>query len=280
MDIQNPSLNDNVRDWYMKAYPSDDYGSAIDADITFQDLVDHEGDTMQLLGRDSIIHERTISKLVEIQTELDKENPEFKKEKDEVIENISYGAYDIADLSDDMLADKDVVMALLDEVDSRSNEYDKYNAFMKVFNAGIGALDDKDVALRYVTYRCDNLQDVSPELRDDKDVVLAAVKHDSQALKYASDRLKDDPEVVIAALRKTDCYGLLYASDRIKDNIEVVKMAMKKNEIYIKFASERIQKNPELVTAKRSFNDIAKAAQEKAGSKSKEKDHSPNNRTR
>ena len=157
--------------------------------------------------------------------------------------------YSIEDLPTEAMEDKEIVMTLLDEVDNRSNSYDKYNAFMRIFNKGVGSdvLADKEVALRWVNHRPDNLQDLPPELRDDKEVVIAAVKYDSQALKYASDRLKDDIEVVAAALTETDCFGLMYASDRIKDNDEFVKMAMRKNDMYFRVASERIQNNPELV---------------------------------
>lgn len=153
--------------------------------------------------------------------------------------------YSIDELNPEVLEFKENVMTILDKIDESSN---KYNAFMELFNKGVDGdvLADKEVALRWVTYRADTLQDVSPELQDDKDVVLAAVKHDSQALKYASDRLRDDKEIVLAALKVTDCYGLIYASDNIKDNEEVLKVANRLNGSYMKFASERLKDNPEL----------------------------------
>lgn len=142
---------------------------------------------------------------------------------------IRFNDCSISDLSPEALDDKEIVMSLLDDIDSRSNEYDRYNAFMELFNKGVGSevLADKEVALRWVNYRADNLQDVPFE--DDKDVVMAAVKHDSQALKYASYRLKNDIEVVTAALRETDCFGVLYASDELRNNKDFALKAIEVN---------------------------------------------------
>lgn len=159
--------------------------------------------------------------------------------------------YSISELCPEALEDKDIVMALLDEVDARSNEHDKYNAFMELFNKGVGSdvLADKEVALRWVDYRADNLQDVSPELRDDKDVVLAAVKHDSQALNYASDRLKNDVEVVTAALRKDDCYAVLFAGYEVKNDKDFALKAIEVNPWNARFLSAELRNDKDIYDA-------------------------------
>lgn len=177
---------------------------------------------------------------------------ELKQDKEIVLTAIKYGdeIYNY-EMPKELLEDRDIVMTLLDEVDMHTNAHDKYNAFMELFNQGVGseALADKEVALRWVTYRADTLQDVSPELRDDKDVVLAAVKHDSQALNYASDRLKNDVEVVTAALRQTDCYAVLFAGYEVKNNKDFALKAIAWNPFNAKFLSAELRNDKDIYDA-------------------------------
>lgn len=62
--------NENIRDFYMNAYPTDEFGSEIDPEITFYDLYDvmSEGeDVYNWIGvHDSVIRERVFERLAEI----------------------------------------------------------------------------------------------------------------------------------------------------------------------------------------------------------------------
>ena len=60
----------NIRDWYLKAYPSDDLGAAINSKLTFQDIIDalnHGNDVYSVIGvSDSVVRERIFGKISEI----------------------------------------------------------------------------------------------------------------------------------------------------------------------------------------------------------------------
>ena len=59
-----------IKHWYKKAYPNDEEGDYINADVTFMDLfnaLDWRKDVYSLLGvSDSVIRERCFKKLAEI----------------------------------------------------------------------------------------------------------------------------------------------------------------------------------------------------------------------
>ena len=59
-----------IREWYIKAYPTDELGTEIDGEITFYDLfvvLDTYKDVYEALNvGDSIVRERVFSKLAEI----------------------------------------------------------------------------------------------------------------------------------------------------------------------------------------------------------------------
>lgn len=59
-----------IREWYMSNYPTDELGKDIQHEVTFYDLfecMDNYKDVYELLGvDDSIVRERVFSKLAEI----------------------------------------------------------------------------------------------------------------------------------------------------------------------------------------------------------------------
>lgn len=95
-------------------------------------------------------------------------------------------------------------------------------------------LDNKVMAIIYLSnygYRIDRF---SERLRDDQEVVLAAVKSIGWTLgphytplAHASKRLQDNREVVLEAVKR-DGHALRYASKRLQDDEEIVFEAVKK----------------------------------------------------
>ena len=103
-----------------------------------------------------------------------------------------------------------------------------------------------------------------PKFQDDKEVVMAAAETYGYAIDYASDRLKNDKETVLHFINNSQYRILQYASDRLRDDVDVVRAAVRKDPESIKYASERIQKNPGLLEEKKSLNSIINSATSRA----------------
>lgn len=60
----------NIRDWYLKAYPSDDLGSSIGKNFTFRDVINALNDNQDIYPAigvsDSVVRERIFGKIAEI----------------------------------------------------------------------------------------------------------------------------------------------------------------------------------------------------------------------
>ena len=82
---------------------------------------------------------------------------------------------------------------------------------------------------------------VSEELRDDRAIVMAAVGLNGSALEFASDKLKGDREVVRTAVRHFSGIPLRFASQQLRADIEVVLEAMQGNPNSLQFASDDIR---------------------------------------
>lgn len=61
--------NKKVKDWYLEAFPKDQLGKEIDAEITFKQLYEmllvREG-IYNYIGNDSVVRERIFKKLAEV----------------------------------------------------------------------------------------------------------------------------------------------------------------------------------------------------------------------
>lgn len=57
----------NVKDWYMEKYPTDELGKEINETVTFDDIYKHTGLVYELLGvGDSVVRERVFGKIAEL----------------------------------------------------------------------------------------------------------------------------------------------------------------------------------------------------------------------
>ena len=120
------------------------------------------------------------------------------------------------------------------------------------------------------------LEFASKELQADKEIVMAAVKQYGFALKYASKELKADKEIVMVAIyadrnfvtnvlrsnitqedsltRRDRGEALQYASKELQADIEVVSMAIKQSSHALKFASNKLLNNKNLVLEALQFH--------------------------
>ena len=162
---------------------------------------------------------------------------------------------------------------------------EKYKVFAKIqdgvsLNEFKDFSDDKDVVMVAVAKKPHNLRFASDRLKDDEDVVLLAISKDGMCIQYASPRLKmkkdiaiisidnvepihyfgkcmtpleylpeeicDDKDVVIEAVKQS-YMALKFASDRLKDDDEVVEIARSNFKKQLVYASERFQYNPKYI---------------------------------
>lgn len=116
--------------------------------------------------------------------------------------------------------------------------------------------NDKEVVLAAVVQNGEALVHASQWMRDDYDVVLAALKNMGRvppAFYSVSDRLRDNETVARAAF---ECYGpgpfqhngdaLQDVSTRLRDDYHVVLAAIQ-NDGHLRYASPRLQLDPDLV---------------------------------
>lgn len=63
------NMQQTIREWYMKEYPTDELGAEIKENVTFEDLfhaLDNYKNVYDLLAGDSVIRERAFAQLAEL----------------------------------------------------------------------------------------------------------------------------------------------------------------------------------------------------------------------
>jgi len=161
---------------------------------------------------------------------------EINTDKTEALAAVKDDGWALEHVSDELRADKEVVMAAVQKQDmgsmlmyaSEELKADKELVMAAVKSDG-GALlyasdelkADKELVMEAVKSGDDVLMHASDELRADKELVMAAVKLYGGALMHASDELRADKEVVMAAVKDAG-WALEYASDELKADKEVV----------------------------------------------------------
>lgn len=298
-----PGLNDSVRDWYMVAYPADDYGCAINKDVTFQDILDNEGNTMKLLGYDSVINERVNSQLTYILEIVEQNVHNWYKEAyptdelcDEINPKITFkdvldkmnkgeDIYDIMGVDDSLVRERvfdGLSQTFNIDYDVIYNKWLNENAYPDL-KPGQKIDDEHIISVLQTVPR--GMKCFGADARDNEKLGTIACICDGNNLFYLSNRLKDIDNIVKPALyyarHDADKTPLQYASERIKDNVEMVKYAVQCNPANLQFASDRIRNNPDLlkdkVQAKSPLDDIIKGATNKAANQPvNDKPNNPN----
>ncbi|CAB9502358.1 expressed unknown protein [Seminavis robusta] len=166
------------------------------------------------------------------------------RDRDFVLELMPKNGYAYRYIHGSLKRDKEVVKAVVagGYYDGRSDLSDQQK-------------DDPEIMFAAVQHSGGALGYASPRLRDDPRVVLAAVQNCGIAMRWASDRLKNDPTIVMEAVQSSSI-ALESASKALKDNPQVVLAAVtsvrcefKSKGLVLKHASERLQADPELVSA-------------------------------
>lgn len=136
---------------------------------------------------------------------------------------------------------------------------------------GYDKLSEKELAfirIKENSFHSKVFSEFSDKLKADKDIALAAINKNGYCLKHCSAELQNDKELVIAAVTK-DGQALKFVNDKFKDDIEVVKAALSNignnlPSLVLRYASDRIRKNPELLEEKPKMSLQDKIDQAKA----------------
>ena len=138
-------------------------------------------------------------------------------------------------------------------------------------------MDDNEFVSKILKKNGRYLKFASERLRGDKKIVLEAVAQSVDSLEFASDKLKGDKEFAEKALEK-ETRGLCYLSEELRsdrkfvetyisrrsqavhclsakllDDKAVMEVALKNNPEYYRYASQRVQNDPDILPIIRKY---------------------------
>ncbi|HLM84226.1 MAG TPA: DUF4116 domain-containing protein [Candidatus Bathyarchaeia archaeon] len=159
-------------------------------------------------------------------------------------EFLRQGYWDLERASEDLRADKDIVMTAISECVRAGRNFFSLDLASEELRA------DKDVVLASFGASSDNFRYASENLRGDKEVVLAAIRAGGHGasldiLKYASEEMRDDDEVATVVLHdKHDTRkNFEFLSERLRSDkgIALAALAHRDNGKLICLVSENLQ---------------------------------------
>jgi hypothetical protein len=161
--------------------------------------------------------------------------------KEQVLREIEKDAQAIKHIEPEWLADKDVALSFLNNVDIYEDVGYEGSVYDLGYSLDVKNYDRiKDDYLKHLVkeYFPIQLEYLDPVLRKDKDVVMAAVSKFGLNLEFASDELKDDKDVVMAAVRNYG-FSVYHASDRLKEDDDVILEAAKSDFFTLSISSKK-----------------------------------------
>jgi len=123
--------------------------------------------------------------------------------------------------------------------------------------ASIELKQNKEIILTAISHPEEpiSLLYVDDKFRDNRDVVIVAVKRDGENLKRASNRLKRDREIVLTAMKDSkEPASLEIVIEEFKDDKEIVIAAVKRNGHDLKWASNRLRLDREVVLSATKYS--------------------------
>ena len=184
---------------------------------------------------------------IDVLLELDKENLINKIEKDEishdmllsvlkkwggdkevVISILQKSAEYVSEISDDLRSDKEVMLIAMQE----DSVYMSY--------ASEVLKDDKGFVLQAIDLGCCSLTQVSERLLNDRDVAMMSVGINGLDLCFLNNKFKDDKDVVLTAVTQ-HADALRYASERLQQDIELLILLREKSFLKGKWYEQRME---------------------------------------
>ena len=196
----------------------------------------------------------------------------FKNDKEFMLALLAYNGTYLEHASDELKADKEVIMAALQS--GYSLPYEHVSDALKT---------DKDFLLEIVSLDAYCLEFFSEELKQDEQIVLAAAKHfgdaalefgadkfktnkniiteavksSSKVLSFLAENEKNDKNLVITAVKHHGGSPLQYASEQLRNDKDVVIAAITAVDQYhstFQYASEELQNDKDVVITAVSHN--------------------------
>jgi hypothetical protein len=186
---------------------------------------------------------------------------QFANDREFMLALLAYNGTYLEHASEELKADKEVIMAALQS--GYSLPYEHVSDTLKT---------DKDFLLEIVSLDAFCLEFFSEELKQDEQIVLAAAKHfgdaalefgaekfktnkniiteavksSGKALSFLAENEKNDKNLVITAV-KHHGYALQYASEELRNDKDVVITAVGHNGNALQYASEELQNDKDVV---------------------------------
>ena len=188
---------------------------------------------------------------------------QFANDREFMLALLAYNGTYLEHASEELKADKEVIMAALQS--GYSLPYEHVSDTLKT---------DKDFLLEIVSLDAFCLEFFSEELKQDEQIVLAAAKHfgdaalefgaekfktnkniiteavksSGKALSFLAENEKNDKNLVITAV-KHHGYALQYASEELRNDKDVVITAVGHNGNALQYASEELQNDKDVAMA-------------------------------
>jgi hypothetical protein len=196
-------------------------------------------------------------------TYLQHASEELKADKEVIMAALKSGySLPYEHVSDALKTDRDFLLEMVSldayclEFFSEEFKQDEQIVLAAAKNFGDAALEfgaekfktNKNILTEVVKSSQDALSFLAENEKNDKNLVITAVKHHGYALQYAPEQLQNDKDVVIAAVRN---YGnaLEYASEQLRNDKDVVITAVRTNGDALQYASEELQNDKDVAMA-------------------------------
>jgi hypothetical protein len=202
---------------------------------------------------------------------------QFANDKEFMLALLEFNGTYLEHASDELKADKEVIMAALKS--GYSLPYEHVSDALKT---------DRDFLLEIVSLDAYCLEFFSEELKQDEQIVLAAAKHfgdaalefgadkfktnkniiteavksSSKVLSFLAENEKNDKNLVITAVKHHGGFPLQYASEELRNDKDVVITAVGHNGAALQYASERLKDDKEvamaaLINSTGAFKDVS-----------------------
>jgi len=196
-------------------------------------------------------------------TYLEHASDELKADKEVIMAALKSGySLPYEHVSDALKTDRDFLLEIVSldayclEFFSEELKQDEQIVLAAAKNFGDAALEfgaekfktNKNIITEAVKSSSKVLSFLAENEKNDKNLVITAVDHNGYALQYASEKLRNDKDVVITAVRNNG-YALQYASEELRNDKDVVITAVRNNGETLQFASKELQNDKDVAMA-------------------------------
>jgi len=163
---------------------------------------------------------------------------QFANDKEFMLALLEFNGTYLEHASDELKADKEIVMAALKS--GYSLPYEHVSDALKT---------DRDFLLEIVSLDAYCLEFFSEELKQDEQIVLAAAKHfGDAALEFGADKFKTNKNIITEAV-KSSGKALSFLAENEKNDKNLVITAVKHHGYALQYAPEQLQNDKDVVIA-------------------------------